>query len=146
MSTKTLYTARATVENGRDNRRGRTSDGALDVALESPTELDGPGGATNPEQLFAVSYAACFAAAIVDVVSRQSELDVEGLSIESNVDLMYDGEYYDVAVDLDVTLPRVSDAEAAVKIVRDADRICPYSRATRGNIEVTLSANGNPVD
>jgi osmotically inducible protein OsmC len=146
MSMKTVYTAKAAVDNGREHGRGRSSDGLLDVELELPAELGGPGGATNPEQLFAVGYAACFASAIADIISKQTDLDVGELSIDSKVALKFDGENYDLAVDLDVMLPRVADDADAVKIVADAHRTCPYSRATSGNIEVTLSANGNPVD
>jgi osmotically inducible protein OsmC len=142
---KVLYTARATVTGGRDAGHGRTSDGALDVQLRSPVELGGEGGGTNPEQLFAVGYAACFEGAIKAVARRQN-LEADGVSIESRVDFgPAEERTFKIAVGLDVTLPGIDD-EQAVVVVRAAHEICPYSKATRGNIDVTLTANGRRLE
>ncbi|HUA50251.1 MAG TPA: organic hydroperoxide resistance protein [Solirubrobacteraceae bacterium] len=138
---KVVYTAEATVTGGREHGHGRTTDGELDVQLRPPTE----GGGTNPEQLFAVGYAACFEGAL-GVAARREHKEVGDASIDSKVSLVTTEERgYTVAVELDVTLPQVEDAEEARKIVAAAHEICPYSNATRGNVEVTLTANGQPV-
>ena len=138
---KVVYTAEATVTGGREHGHGKTSDGALDVQLRPPTE----GGGTNPEQLFAVGYAACFEGAL-GVAARREGREVGDASIDSKVSLVTtDDRGYTVAVALDVTLPQVQDADEAKKIVAAAHKICPYSNATRGNVEVKLTANGQPV-
>jgi osmotically inducible protein OsmC len=138
---KVVYTAEATVTGGREHGHGRTSDGELDVQLRPPTE----GGGTNPEQLFAVGYAACFEGAL-GVAGRRERMEVGDASIDSKVSLVTtEDRGYTVAVELDVTLPQVEDAEVAKRIVAAAHKICPYSNATRGNVEVTLTANGQPV-
>jgi osmotically inducible protein OsmC len=140
---KTVYTAQATVTGGREHGHGRTSDGALDVQLRPPTGSEEPG--TNPEQLFAVGYAACFEGAL-GVVGRRERMDLGEVSIDSSVSLITtEDRGFTVGVELDVTLPGVDDAEQAKSIVAAAHQVCPYSNATRGNIEVTLSANGQPV-
>ena len=142
---KTVYTAEATVTGGRAEGHGVTSDGTLDIQLRLPTEMGGQGGGTNPEQLFAVGYAACFEGAL-GVVGRRERKEVGDASIDSKVSLVTtENRGYTVAVELDVTLPQVEDAEEAKKIVAAAHQICPYSNATRGNVEVTLTANGQPV-
>jgi Ohr subfamily peroxiredoxin len=142
---KVLYTAEATVTGGRAEGHGRTSDGALDVQLRSPVELAGDGGATNPEQLFAIGYAACFESAI-GVVARREHADVGDLSIDSRVSLVpLEGGGFQLAAALDVRLPQVSDDEQAIRVVAAAHRVCPYSNATRGNIDVELRANGHAV-
>ncbi len=142
---KTVYTAQATVTGGRAEGHGMTTDGALDVQLRTPVEMGGEGGGTNPEQLFAVGYAACFEGAI-GVVGRREHAEVGDVSIDSRVDLITTEERgYNVAVELHVTLPQVTDPEQAVRIVAAAHQVCPYSNATRGNVEVTLTANGQDV-
>ena len=142
---KVLYTARAHVTGGRDGH-GRSDDGALEVDLRRPKELGGEGGGTNPEQLFAVGYAACFEGAL-GVVARRAKVDAGDAAIDSEVSLSPDGKGgFLLSVGLDVTLPSVTDAAAAVDLVRAAHQVCPYSNATRGNIEVTLTANGAPVE
>jgi Ohr subfamily peroxiredoxin len=142
---KAIYTAAAHVTGGRVAGHGRTSDGALEVDLRTPPELGGDGGGTNPEQLFAVGYAACFEGALAAVARRQ-KLEVGDVEIESKVMLTTGEERsFTVAVELAVTLPSV-EGEAAVDLVRAAHKVCPYSNATRGNIEVALSANGAPVE
>jgi lipoyl-dependent peroxiredoxin len=136
-----VYTAEATVTGGREQGHGRSSDGELDVQLRPP----GEGGGTNPEQLFAVGYAACFEGAL-GVAARREKLEVGDASIDSKVSLVTtEDRGYTVAVELDVTLPQVEDPEQAKQIVAAAHEICPYSNATRGNVEVTLTANGQPV-
>jgi lipoyl-dependent peroxiredoxin len=142
----TLYTAKAHVTGGRAAGHGRTSDGTLEVDLRLPTEMGGSGGGTNPEQLFAVGYAACFEGAL-GVVARRAKADASDAAIESAVSLLPDGKGgFLLAVELDVTLPSVPDADAAVELVRAAHKVCPYSNATRGNIDVVLTANGAPVE
>ncbi|HEX2391930.1 MAG TPA: organic hydroperoxide resistance protein [Solirubrobacterales bacterium] len=141
---KVLYTAEARVTGGRAAGHGRTSDGLLEVDLRLPAEMGGEGGGTNPEQLFAVGYAACFEGAL-GVVGRRRKVEVEDAAIDSKVALVTTEERgFNVAVELHVTLPSVDDAEA-VEVVREAHQVCPYSNATRGNVDVTLSANGTPV-
>lgn len=142
---KTIYTAQATVTGGRIAGHGQTSDGALDVQLRTPPAMGGPGGGTNPEQLFAVGYAACFESAL-GVVGRRERAEVGDISVDSQVSLVTtEDRAFTVAVRLDVTLPQVSDPEQAVRIVAAAHEVCPYSNATRGNIDVRLTANGHEV-
>jgi lipoyl-dependent peroxiredoxin len=142
---KVLYTAEATVTGGRAEGHGRTTDGALEVDLRMPPELGGEGGGTNPEQLFAIGYAACFEGAI-GVVGRREHAEVGDVSIDSRVSLLpTEGGGFKLAVALDVSLPQVPDPEQAVRIVAAAHQVCPYSNATRGNIEVDLTANGQAV-
>jgi lipoyl-dependent peroxiredoxin len=142
---RVLYTAQATVTGGRAAGHGRTNDGALDVQLRLPKEMGGQGGGTNPEQLFAVGYAACFESAL-GVVGRRERAEVGDVSIDSRVSLLPTQERgYKLAVELAVTLPQVHDPEQARRIVAAADQVCPYSNATRGNIDLTLTANGHDV-
>jgi Ohr subfamily peroxiredoxin len=142
---KAVYTAEATVTGGRAEGHGATSDGTLDVQLRLPSEMGGQGGGTNPEQLFAVGYAACFEGAL-GVVGRREKVEVGDVSIDSKVSLITTEERgFNVAVELDVTLPQVDDAEQAKRIVAAAHEVCPYSNATRGNVEVKLTANGQDV-
>jgi Ohr subfamily peroxiredoxin len=134
---KVLYTAQAHVTGGRDEGHGRTSDGALDVDLRLPTELGGNGGGTNPEQLFAVGYAACFHSAL-RLVGRQEKADVEDSAVGARVSLgQIDNGGFGLAVELEVTLPNM-DHDAAQALTEKAHQVCPYSNATRGNIDVKL--------
>jgi Ohr subfamily peroxiredoxin len=143
---KILYTAEARVSGGRENGHGVSSDGLLDVTLKLPAEMGGAGGGTNPEQLFAVGYAACFEGAL-GAVARRQKLDAGDAVIESKVSLLpNESRGFELAVELDVTLPSIEDAAQAVEIVKAAHQVCPYSNATRGNIPVTITANGQPVD
>jgi lipoyl-dependent peroxiredoxin len=142
---RVLYTAGATVTGGRANGHGRTSDGNLDVQLRFPKEMGGAGDGTNPEQLFAVGYAACFEGAL-GVIGRREHAEVGDVSISSRVSLLpTEARGFQLAVALDVTLPQVADPDEAVRIVAAAHEVCPYSNATRGNIEVVLTANGRRV-
>jgi osmotically inducible protein OsmC len=142
---KVLYTAQAHVTGGRAEGHGSSGEGALEVDLRIPSEMGGPGGGTNPEELFAVGYAACFESAL-GVVARREKLDAQDAAIESRVMLLPTEERgFKLAVELDVTLPSVQDPEQAAKVVAAAHRVCPYSNATRGNIDVKLTANGEEV-
>ena len=113
------------------------------MQLRPPTEMGGDGEGTNPEQLFAVGYAACFEGALGAVGAREAELG--DVSIESRVSLGPRRGGVHARRGLDVTLPDVADTAQAAEIVRAAHKVCPYSNATRGNIEVALTANGQPV-
>lgn len=142
---KAIYTAEATVTGGRAEGHGVTTDGALDVQLRTPAEMGGSGGGTNPEQLFAVGFAACFEGAL-GVVGRRERAEVGDVSIDSHVSLIpTEDRRFNIAVELRVTLPQIKDAEQAVRIVAAAHEVCPYSNATRGNIGVKLTANGVDV-
>jgi Ohr subfamily peroxiredoxin len=141
---KAIYTAAAHVTGGRAEGHGKTGDGALEVDLRLPKEMGGEGGGTNPEQLFAVGYAACFEGAI-GAVARRQKLEAGDVEIDSKVSLNPGEERtFVLSVELDVTLPSV-EGDAAVELVREAHKVCPYSNATRGNIEVTLTSNGAAV-
>jgi osmotically inducible protein OsmC len=141
---KVLYTAEAHVTGGRVAGHGRTSDGVLEVDLRTPPEMGGEGGGTNPEQLFAVGYAACFEGALA-AVARRRKLEAGDVEIDSKAMLVSAEERtFTIAVELAVTLPSVG-GDDAVELVSAAHRVCPYSNATRGNIDVTLTANGAPV-
>jgi lipoyl-dependent peroxiredoxin len=145
MARKPFYTAHAHVTGGREHGHGRSSDGLLEVDLRPAPELGGDGGGTNPEQLFAVGYAACFESALM-AAARRARLTVGDVAIDSQVSLIPTEERtFDLAVVLDVTLPSVPDPAQAVALVEAAHQICPYSNATRGNIELTLTVNEQPV-
>ena len=145
MAREPIYTAHAHVTGGRANGHGKTDDGTLEVDLRRPKEMGGEGDGTNPEQLFAVGYAACFEGAI-GAVARRQKLEVDDVAIDSSVSLIPTEERgFKLAVELDVTLPS-SEAEEAAEIVRAAHQVCPYSNATRGNIDVRLTANGAAVE
>jgi Ohr subfamily peroxiredoxin len=141
---KVLYTAEAVVGGGRSGH-GRTSDGRLEVDLSVPIEMQGEGGpGTNPEQLFAVGYAACFQSALIGV-ARGRNLDASDSTITSRVGIGPTGHGgFGLTVALDVHLPNVAREEAEILMLRAHER-CPYSNATRGNVDVTLSVDGEPV-
>jgi lipoyl-dependent peroxiredoxin len=142
---KVLYTAQAHVTGGRVEGHGETSDGVLAVDLRIPPELGGEGGGTNPEQLFAIGFAACLESAI-GVIARRRKLEAGDVAIDSKVELLPTEERgFKLAVELDVSLPSVDDAEQAAELVRTAHKVCPYSNATRGNIDVALTVNGRAV-
>jgi Ohr subfamily peroxiredoxin len=135
--TKIVYTASATTTGG---RRGRavSSDGHLDVTLTAPKELGGPGTGTNPEQLFAAGYSACFNSAIMGVAKK---LGVDATKAEVTVDVGFgpEGDSYAITADLEVAIPGVELATVQ-QIADAAHQICPYSKATRGNVPVTVRA------
>jgi lipoyl-dependent peroxiredoxin len=142
---KALYTAEARVTGGRQQGHGRTTDGELDVQLRPPKALGGQGGGTNPEQLFAIGYAACFEAAM-SLAAQRIKLPVEQLgdvAIDSKVMLIPTGERgLKLGAELAVELPSVEDPRQAGEIVRIAHTICPYSNATRRNVDVAITVNG----
>lgn len=132
-----LYTAEATAWGGREGRSATTC-GTLDLHLAVPKELGGPGGATNPEQLFAVGWASCFHSAL-KLVARQRKVDVSESAVTARVGLcVNDAGAFNVAVQLEAELPDV-ERELAEELVAKAHSVCPYSNATRGNVEVTLT-------
>ncbi|MFC1420986.1 organic hydroperoxide resistance protein [Streptacidiphilus cavernicola] len=131
-----IYTAVATA-NGRDGR-AVSSDGRLDLTLAMPPALGGDGQGTNPEQLFAAGYAACFASAL-GLVGRQAKVDTAEASVTAEVSLGSNGEGgFALAVVLRVELPEALQGETGRKLVEQAHQVCPYSNATRGNIPVEL--------
>ena len=143
---KALYTAEAHVTGGRVHGHGRTSDGALEVELRRPPELGREGGGTNPEQLFAIGWAACFESALGSV-GRRERVELGDVAIDAKVSLVPAEERtFVLAAELHVTLPSIESEHRAIELVRAAHRVCPYSNATRGNIDLTLTANGAAVD
>lgn len=135
-SIEPLYTATATATGGRAGH-AVSDDGILDVDLRPPTQMGGPGGGTNPEQLFAAGYAACFQSAL-GVVGRRRNVDTGESTVRAEVSIGSTGNGgYGLAVRLEVSIPGV-DAETARELTEAAHGVCPYSNATRGNIEVAL--------
>ncbi|MFD7407231.1 organic hydroperoxide resistance protein [Streptomyces sp. NPDC059866] len=131
-----LYTAVATATHGREGR-AVSSDGKLDLQLGIPAEMGGNGQGTNPEQLFAAGYAACFASAL-GLVGRQAKVDVSDAAVTGEVSIGKQGEGFGLAVTLRVELPAGVDETTGRKLVEQAHQVCPYSNATRGNIPVEL--------
>ena len=134
-----LYTAEATATGGRRNGHARSSNGAIDVQINPPKEVGGSGEGTNPEQLFAAGYAACFDNALASV-ARIEKLDSGKTSVTALVSLAKhpEGDGFVLDVELRVTVPDLAREEAEA-LVAKAHRRCPYSRATRGNIDVRLT-------
>ena len=141
---KALYTATATATDAGRNGRTRTDDGRLDLELSMPEGMGGPGGdGTNPEQLFAAGYAACFANAMRSVARRGGdESVVEGATVTAHVDIgAIGGGRFGLAVRLEADVPGLPQADAEDLVARAHER-CPYSNATRGNIDVGLTVRG----
>ena len=135
---KALYTATATATGGRDGR-AVSSDGILDVKLSTPRELGGQGGeATNPEQLFAAGYSACFIGALKFVAGQQKKQLPADSSITGKVGIGQIPGGFGLEVELNISLPGF-DRDEAQALVDAAHLVCPYSNATRGNIQVTLN-------
>jgi len=132
---KRLYTAVATAQGGRDGR-AKSDDGLLDVALAPPKALGGNGAGTNPEQMFAAGYAACFGSAI-GAVARAQKITTGPVSVTTKVTLGTVGQGYGLAVELEASLPELP-REQAEALVAAAHQVCPYSNATRGNIAVDV--------
>ncbi|RSS82272.1 organic hydroperoxide resistance protein [Streptomyces sp. WAC06614] len=130
-----LYTAVATA-NGREGR-AVSSDGQLDLALAMPPALGGSGQGTNPEQLFSAGYAACFASAL-GLVGRQAKVDTSEISVTAETSIGKDDTGFGLAVTLRVELPESLAGETGTLLVKQAHEVCPYSKATRGNIPVEL--------
>ncbi|MER7619984.1 organic hydroperoxide resistance protein [Streptomyces sp. NPDC126503] len=131
-----LYTAVATAENGRDGRVA-TDDGKLDVVVNPPKEMGGSGEGTNPEQLFAAGYSACFQGAL-GVVARNENADISGSTVTAEVGIGKNDGGFGLIVKISATIPNV-DAETAKSLIEKAHQVCPYSKATRGNITVELA-------
>ncbi|MEU1503119.1 organic hydroperoxide resistance protein [Streptomyces sp. NPDC005732] len=127
-----LYTAVATAHNG----RVATDDGRLDVVVNPPEELGGSGAGTNPEQLFAAGYSACFQGAL-GVVARGRNIDLTGSTVTARVGLGKNDDGFGIIVEISATVPAV-DAATARDLVEQAHQVCPYSKATRGDVTVTL--------
>ncbi|MBU0587229.1 MAG: organic hydroperoxide resistance protein [Gammaproteobacteria bacterium] len=134
---KVLYQAHATSTGGRDGR-AVSSDGLLDVKLSPPKELGGPGGATNPEQLFAAGYSACFMGAMKHVAGMKKLTVPADASIAATVGIGQIPAGFGIEVQMVISLPGM-DRAVAQQLVDTAHQVCPYSNATRGNIEVTLT-------
>ncbi|SEQ33604.1 peroxiredoxin, Ohr subfamily [Lentzea xinjiangensis] len=134
-----LYTAEATAYGEGRNGEVRSSDGVIDEVLSVPKEMGGPGGdATNPEQLFAAGYSACFNSAITSV-ARAGKIQLTSSEVTAKVGIGRNGAGgFQLAVELAVKIPGLDQA-VAEKLVEQAHQVCPYSNATRGNIEVALS-------
>ncbi|MDA5285654.1 organic hydroperoxide resistance protein [Streptomyces sp. NPDC054904] len=130
-----LYTAVATA-NGREGR-AVSSDGQIDLALAMPPALGGNGQGTNPEQLFAAGYAACFASAL-GLVGRQAKVDTGDVSVTAETSIGQDDSGFALAVTLRIELPEALAGETGALLVKQAHEVCPYSKATRGNIPVEL--------
>ncbi len=136
---KVVYTAHATATGGRDGV-AKSDDGKLDVKLDPPTQMGGGGTGTNPEQMFAAGYAACFIGALKFVAGTQ-KIPVKDVSIDSSVNfgpLANGAKGFGIGVDMVVHLPGL-ERDQAEKLVHEAHEVCPYSNATRGNIDVNLS-------
>jgi Ohr subfamily peroxiredoxin len=134
-----VYTAVATARGGREGEVV-SDDGVLDLMLHTPVSLGGPEGEyTNPEQLFAAGYAGCFHSALMRV-ARRDKVDVTGSSITAHVGLGVDGPGFGLEVRLVGSFPTI-DTAAGQELMEKAHQVCPYSRATRGNIEVTLEVS-----
>ncbi|ADF51420.1 OsmC-like protein [Zunongwangia profunda SM-A87] len=135
---KTLYSAKVTTEGG---RKGRTisDDGILDLQLSMPKSLGGEGGDyTNPEQLFAAGYSACFGSAL-EMVAKNANVDLGDYNVTVTIDLgQNEDEELDLSAVLDIYIPDI-DVETGEDLINEAHEVCPYSRATRDNIDVTLN-------
>jgi len=135
---KTLYTTTAIATGDGRNGHVQTTDGLLDTDVRMPAELGGPGGATNPEQLFAAGYAACFHSALKRVAGADG-VDATDSEVVADVSLgAHENGTFGLSVALEVTIPG-TDRDTAEKVVARAHQVCPYSNATRGNIEVVLT-------
>ena len=139
---KAIYTAEAIATGDGRNGHGRTSDGLLDVTLATPPALGGTGDGTNPEQLFAVGYAACFHSAL-RLVAKQAGANVEDSAVGAQVSIgALHGGAFGLAVKLEVTLPHLDHAQAQ-ELADKAHQVCPYSNATRGNIDVSVTVTND---
>ncbi|ABS27445.1 Ohr family peroxiredoxin [Anaeromyxobacter sp. Fw109-5] len=143
--TRPAYRTTARVTGGRAGGRGAIEGGELAVELQLPKELGGPGGATNPEQLFAIGYAACFET-VLGILGQRMNVAADDAVIDSTVALIpIENGRFKLGVELDISLPSIADTQQAAGLVRKAHDICPYSSAVRGNVEVALVVNGAPL-
>ena len=142
---KVLYTAKAHTTGGREHGHGQTTDGELNVNIRPPKEAGGPGGGTNPEDLVAIGWAACFESAL-GTVARRHHLVASDVSINSDISLVStDDGGLKLEATLDVMLPSIQDRDAAADLIREAEHVCPYSNAFRGNIDITYTLDGQEV-
>lgn len=131
------YTAKAEITGGRDGR-GATDDGMVDVTLRAPKEQGGPGGGTNPEQLFAVGYGACFRSAL-DLAGKELDVDTTDAVVNAEVGIGKEGESFGLSVKLQVSIPGV-EQQKAQQVADRTHELCPYSKAIRGNVPVEVTA------
>ncbi|GAA2186483.1 MULTISPECIES: organic hydroperoxide resistance protein [Leucobacter] len=134
-----MYTAEALATGDGRNGHVKTVDGLVDTDLRAPKEMGGPGGAPNPEVLFAAGYAACFHGAL-QAVAREKKVDIADSSVGSRVHLSNVDGGFELSVELEVVLPHLEHAQAQ-ELADAAHQVCPYSKATRGNIEVKVTAS-----
>jgi lipoyl-dependent peroxiredoxin len=135
--TKIVYTAAVTTTGGRQGH-AVSSDGVLDLDLTAPKELGGPGTGTNPEQLFAAGYSACFASALM-MVARKARVDASAAQVTANIGFGPEGDGYALTADLEVAVPGLELSQVQ-QLADAAHQVCPYSKATRGNVPVTVKA------
>jgi Ohr subfamily peroxiredoxin len=138
---KVIYTARAVAVGGRSNGTARTADGALDVRLDTPIEMGGKGGGTNPEQMFAIGYASCFIGALQATARERKVVLPDATSVHSEVSFGTRAgglKGYNLDISMAVEIPGMEQAEAQA-LVEGAHEICPYSNATRGNVDVAFT-------
>ncbi len=136
---KIVYTARASVTGGRQGH-ATSEDGVLDLSLTAPKETGGPGTGTNPEQLFAVGYGACFQGAL-GLVAKKAGVDASESKVDVAIGFGPEGESFAITADITATIPGIDDATAQ-ELVEAAHQVCPYSKATRGNVPVTVTGKG----
>ncbi len=134
---KIVYTASATTTGGRQGR-SVSSDGVLDLTLTAPKEMGGTGEGTNPEQLFAAGYSACFNSALM-MVARRARVDASAAQVTANIGFGPEGEGYALTAELEVAIPGVELAQVQ-ELAEAADQVCPYSKAIRGNVPTTVKA------
>ncbi|SDL29148.1 peroxiredoxin, Ohr subfamily [Nocardioides sp. YR527] len=133
-----IYTATAVSTGDARNGHVQSTDGLIDADVRIPKEMGGEGGATNPEQLFAAGYAACFHSAL-KLVAGKAKVDMTDSEVVADVSIGDNGQGgFGLAVQLEVTIPG-ADATTAQQLAEQAHQVCPYSNATRGNIEVNLT-------
>jgi Ohr subfamily peroxiredoxin len=139
MSLDVKYTAHATSSGGGRDGAVRSDDGIIELELKYPPQLGGPGGGTNPEQLFAAAYSACFHGALRLVAGKEKIAIPDGATIEAAVGIGPDATSFAITATLTATLPGLDQAQAD-DLIAKAHQVCPYSKATRGNVDVTLVA------
>lgn len=132
-----LYTASVTAKGGRDGHI-KSSDGQIEFEVRAPREMDGQGGATNPEQLFAAAWGPCYLGALGSIAKREG-VDISEASVTVHISFNQDGNAALLSAELDVHIPGISTEEAQ-SLADKANRACPYSKATRGNIETKVTA------
>lgn len=134
---KIVYTAHATTVGGRQGT-AKTDDGQLDLVLTPPKEMGGPGTGVNPEQLFAAGFGACFTGAL-GLTGKEMGIDTKTAQVRTHVGFGPEGESYSITVDIEGIVPGV-DLATAQKVLDRTHELCPYSKATRGNVPVTVTA------